>query len=175
MRDSSVAPKERINVKFVPATGDQKEEVELPLKMVVMGDFAGKADDTPLENRKAVEIDKNSFGNVLREMNLERTLQVDDVLRGDPDATLSLKLKFESLQDFSPDSIVEQVPELKKLADLREALTALKGPLGNLPAFRRALSEIVDDPEKRDALLAELDGSDQADASGAGNDAGDKS
>ncbi|KZB51089.1 type VI secretion system contractile sheath small subunit [Thalassospira xiamenensis] len=159
MRDSSVAPKERINVKFVPATGDQQEEVELPLKMVVLGDFTGQADDTMVEERKAVSVDKNSFASVLREMKLERNLEVRDALRDDPDATMSLKLKFESLQDFSPDAIIEQVPELKKLSDLREALTALKGPLGNLPAFRKALGEIIDDPEKREALLSELDGS----------------
>ncbi len=159
MRDSSVAPKERINVKFVPATGDQQEEVELPLKMVVLGDFAGQADDTMVEERKAVSVDKNSFASVLREMKLERNLEVRDALRDDPDATMSLKLKFESLQDFSPDAIIEQVPELKKLSDLREALTALKGPLGNLPAFRKALGEIIEDPEKRETLLSELDGS----------------
>ncbi|WP_259779336.1 type VI secretion system contractile sheath small subunit [Aestuariispira ectoiniformans] len=156
MRDASVAPKERINIKFVPATGDQQEEVELPLKMVVVGDFTGRPDDTMLEERNAVEIDKNTFASVLKEMNLERTLEVRDVLRDDADAMLNLKLAFESLQDFSPDALIEQVPELKKLSNLREALTALKGPLGNLPAFRKALSEIIDDPEKREALMSEL-------------------
>lgn len=157
MKELSVAPKERINVKFVPATGGQQEEVELPLKMVVIGDFTGSPDDTPLEDRRNVEIDKNSFADVFREMNLERAIEVKDTLReDDPDATLNLTLKFETLQDFEPDSIVQQTPELKKLADLREALTALKGPLGNMPAFRTALGELVEDSAKRDALLSEL-------------------
>ncbi|MGE8315544.1 MAG: type VI secretion system contractile sheath small subunit, partial [Pseudomonas putida] len=31
----SVAPKERINIKYVPATGDEQAEVELPHKMLV--------------------------------------------------------------------------------------------------------------------------------------------
>ena len=35
----SVAPKERINIRYVPATGDEQAEVELPHKMLVMGDF----------------------------------------------------------------------------------------------------------------------------------------
>ncbi len=160
MKELSVAPKERINVKFVPATGDQQEEVELPLKMVVLGDFTGRADETPLEERRTTEIDKNNFGDVLREMELERTIEVQDTLReDDPDATLNVNLKFESLQDFEPDAIVQKVPELKKLAELREALTALKGPLGNMPAFRKALGELIEDADNRDALLKELGGS----------------
>lgn len=165
MKSLSVAPKERINVKFVPATNGQQEEVELPMKMVVVGDFSGRADDTPLEERRPVSIDKNTFASVLKDANLERDLEVRDVLRADdPDATMSLKLKFEKLSDFSPDAIVNQVPELKKLADLREALTALKGPLGNMPNFRKALGDLIEDADKRKAVLAELDAANEASA-----------
>lgn len=45
---SSVAPKERINIKYVPATGDQQAEIELPHKMLVLGDF-GLNDPRPLK------------------------------------------------------------------------------------------------------------------------------
>lgn len=160
MKSLSVAPKERINIKFVPATGDQQEQIELPLKMMVVGDFTGQADDTPLEERKPVSIDKNTFASVLKDMDLERDLEVKNVLvEDDPEATLRLKLKFEELADFAPDAIVDQVPELKKLAELREALTALKGPLGNMPAFRKALGELIEDDAKRGELLSEIESS----------------
>ncbi|MDF4766677.1 type VI secretion system contractile sheath small subunit, partial [Vibrio parahaemolyticus] len=46
-RDGSVAPKERINIRYVPATGDTQEDVELPLSMMVVGDFTARADETP--------------------------------------------------------------------------------------------------------------------------------
>ncbi|MCO5063389.1 MAG: type VI secretion system contractile sheath small subunit [Rhizobiaceae bacterium] len=157
-RDGSVAPKERINIRFIPATGDQTAEVELPLKTVVLGDFTGRADETPLDQRKAISIDKNSFSSVMKEMDLERTVQVPNALvENDPDARLTATLKFGSLRDFSPDSIAQQVPELRKLVELRDLLTGLKGPLGNVPAFRKALSEIIEDPERRAELLAELE------------------
>ncbi len=42
------------------------------------------------------------------------------------------------------------------LVDLRDALTALKGPLGNVPAFRKRLQAILDDPEAQKKLMAEL-------------------
>ena len=49
------------------------------------------------------------------------------------------------------------MPELKKLIELREALVALKGPLGNVPAFRSKLQELLDNDSAREKLLAELE------------------
>ena len=43
-KDSSVAPKERINVTFKPATGGAQEEIELPMKVMVVGDFLQRHD-----------------------------------------------------------------------------------------------------------------------------------
>ena len=81
-----------------------------------------------------------------------------------PDAKLSVHLKFDSLKDFEPEQVVNQVPELRKLLELRQALVALKGPLGNTPAFRKAIQSIVDDEGARAALLKEL-GAGDAEAS----------
>jgi type VI secretion system ImpB/VipA family protein len=62
----------------------------------------------------------------------------------------------ESLADFEPDAIVEKVPELKSILELREALKSLKGPLGNVPDFRKKLQALVSDEGSRAKLLAEL-------------------
>ena len=51
-REGSVAPKERVNIVYKPATGNAQEEVELPLKIMMVGDYTLRSDDTPLENRK---------------------------------------------------------------------------------------------------------------------------
>ncbi len=155
-RDGSVAPKERINIRYVPATLGQQAEVELPLRMMVLGDFTGKEDTTPLEERKTLSVDKNTFATVMEEAGLERQLTVKNALSDDPEAELRVALKFKSLADFEPDSVVQQVPELKKLIELREALVALKGPLGNLPAFRKRLQQLLTDEASRHQLLQEL-------------------
>ena len=60
-KEGSVAPKERINVTFKPATGNVQEEQELPLKLMVLGDFTQRADDRKVEDRKPISIDKNNF------------------------------------------------------------------------------------------------------------------
>jgi len=159
-KENSVAPKERINIKYVPATQGQQEESELPLRLMVLGDFTGEDDETPLEDRKVLSVDRNSFSSVMEEANIGREITVKNTLgegtEGADDAQLHVSLKFKSLRDFEPDSIVNQVPELKKLIELREALVALKGPLGNLPAFRRHLQQLLDDEKSREKLLAEL-------------------
>ena len=65
-KETSVAPKERVNIVYRPALGDAKEEVELPLKLLVMGDFTGRSDDRPLEKRELINIDKDNFNEVLK-------------------------------------------------------------------------------------------------------------
>lgn len=61
------------------------------------------------------------------------------------------------MKDFNPASLIEQIPELKKLMELRDALVALKGPLGNAPAFRKAIESVLKDDESRSRVLGELE------------------
>jgi type VI secretion system protein ImpB len=155
-KEGSVAPKERVNIVYKPSTGDAQEEVELPLKVLVMGDFTQRAEDTSVEERKAINVDKDNFDDVLRAQNVELDLNVKNTMSDEPDAQLGVNLDFKSMKDFDPDAIVQKVPELKKLMDLREALKALKGPLGNVPAFRKKIQSQIQDEGTRERLLKEL-------------------
>ena len=155
-KEGSVAPQERVNIVYKPSTGNAQEESELPLKMLFIGDYTGRADPRPVEERKPVNIDKDNFQQVLAEQKLQLDMSVADVLSGDKDANLSVSLKFKKLADFAPDSVAEQVPELKRLLELRQALTALKGPLGNVPAFKRRIQALLGDEGARDKMMQEL-------------------
>ncbi|MCI3945326.1 type VI secretion system contractile sheath small subunit [Pseudomonas syringae] len=156
-RAGSVAPKERINVTFKPAVGGAQEEVELPLKLLVLGDFTQRIDERKLEDRKPISIDKNNFDEVMAKQELALVLSVPDRLQSDGNTDeLAVSIKFGSMNDFNPASLVEQIPELKKLMELRNALMALKGPLGNMPAFRKAIEKVIADKESRNKVLAEL-------------------
>jgi type VI secretion system protein ImpB len=153
---ASIAPKERVNIVYRSATGDAKEEVELPLKILVLGDFTQRAEPTPVEDRAPVNIDKDNFDEVLRAHQLRLQASVPDCLSGAPDAQLALDMEFTALRDFEPDAIVARVPELQRLMDLRDALKALKGPLGNIPEFRKKLQELSEDPGFREQAVKEL-------------------
>jgi type VI secretion system protein ImpB len=155
-KDPSIAPKERVNIVYRPAIGDAKEEVELPLKMLVMGDFTGRTDNRPLERREPVNIDKDNFNEVLKAQEVRLNLSVPNRLSGNADDAMNLSLKVESMKDFGPEAIVEQVPELKRLLELREALRALKGPLSNVPEFRKKIQELLKDENASAKLLAEI-------------------
>ena len=116
----------------------------------------GRADDSSIEERSMVSINKNNFSSVMGEMDIKLNINVPNKLSGKDNDELNVDLSFGSLNDFSPDSIVNKVPELKKLLELREALTAVKGPLGNVPAFRARLTELLENDESREKLLEEL-------------------
>ncbi|MBS9424254.1 type VI secretion system contractile sheath small subunit [Photorhabdus luminescens] len=153
----SVAPKERINIKYVPNTGDQVAEIELPLNLLIVGDLKGTKEDMPIEERQAVSVHKNNFNAVMNEANINLTFSVPNRLNDNNGDDLPINLEIKSLNDFSPDNVAKKVPELNKLLELREALVALKGPLGNIPAFRTRLQELLGDEKVREQLLKELE------------------
>jgi type VI secretion system protein ImpB len=152
----SVAPKERVNIKYVPATGDQQAEVELPLKLLITGDFKGFGEDTAIEDRQAIRIDKDNFNDVLAKAEIRLDMTIPSALSNGSDANLNVQLHFKTINDFGPDAVARQVPELNKLLELREALVALKGPMGNVPAFRKHLQSLLTDDTTRQRLANEL-------------------
>jgi type VI secretion system protein ImpB len=120
------------------------------------GDYTGKRDDTPLEERRPISVDKDNFSEVMAEQNLSLDMNVNDKLSGNENDEMSVRLKFKNLKDFTPEGVAEQVPELRQLMQLRNALTALKGPLGNIPKFRKKIQEMLGDDAARERLMKEL-------------------
>jgi len=152
----SESPKERINVTYKPATGDATEEIEIPYKTLVLGDFNPDEEFTTVEDKKTIGVNKINFNDVLQKQNISLNISVDNKLTDEEDTSLDATINFSSMKDFSPENIVEQVDELKKLQELRESLMSLKGPLGNIPAFRKAIAGAIENPEEAAKLLSEL-------------------
>ncbi len=150
--DQSKAPKERINITYRPAT-NAKEQKELPFRMAMLGDFTMRPDDTPLEERKTIRVDKDNFDDVMRSQKLNLTVGVPNKLSGQEGDELGVNLKFNTLKDFEPEQVARQVPELKQMLETREALSALKAPLANKREFQKKIAELVKDEETRKKLL----------------------
>lgn len=153
--DGSGTPAERVHIVYQAATGSGRDEKELPLKLLMLGDFTGRADATALEDRKPITVTRDTFDEVLASQKLRLDLAVPDRL-GDHGGELPLTLRLGALRDFAPEALARQMPELRQLLDLREAIVALKGPLGELPDFRRRIQAILGDPAARAAVLAEI-------------------
>lgn len=155
MMAESKPPKERINISYKAKTGDQTAEVELPLKLMVMSNLKGSTLDAPLEERKPISINKINFNQVMDGMGVSLHFNTKNTLSEEAEE-INVNLEFKGMKDFSPDSIAQQVPELRKLMQLREALMALKGPMGNIPDFRKAVLSALSDEESKQKLLLEI-------------------
>jgi type VI secretion system protein ImpB len=153
-QERSVAPKERINVTG-PTSGGE-EQRELPLALFVVGDATGRPDDRPVGEREVLSIDDENFDTVLNSYAPSVDVLVADRLGDEADSQRRVQIGFRRMADFGPKAIAEQVPELRELLRLRDALVTLRGPIASEPAFRKYLQEILGDPEKVARLVSEL-------------------
>lgn len=155
-KESTVAPKERVNIVYKPSLDGAQEDVELPLKMLVLGDFTGSLDSRPVEQREPMNVDKDNFNDILKAQNISVNVNVPNRLASENGQDMNVKLSVGSMKDFGPEAIAAQVPELQRLLELREALRSLMGPLANVPEFRKKIQELIKDDTTRQRLLAEI-------------------
>src|SRR4051794_21638286 len=114
----------RIQITYDVETGGAIEMKELPFVVGVMGDFTGKPEEPlpSLKNRKFVEIDRDNFDQVLSGMKPRLSYSVDNKLQDDG-SKLGVDIKFNSIDDFEPDRVVQQVEPLRKLVEARQKLS----------------------------------------------------
>ena len=149
-------PPSRVNIRYHNKVTGQ-EKVELPLKLLLLGDYTFRDDDTPLEDRKKVSVNKDNFGSVMREQGLKLEMVVPNRLSGQEDDELRVQLDVDSLAAMTPDEIVKRIPELQQLMEVRGLLTELKARVITNRKFRLALEKIVKDQGQLDSIMQELD------------------
>lgn len=149
-------PPARINLFLDVVTGDAQKKIELPMRLLVMGDFTGKESGVPLEDREKININKDNFEDVLRSQNVDMDLVVKDTLSGGEDDEMKVNIKIDSMADFHPEQVAKQVPQLQKLLATRNLLQDLRNRLISVADFRKGLEKIVKDPEALKQLEAEL-------------------
>ncbi|EGL71595.1 hypothetical protein CSE899_16861, partial [Cronobacter sakazakii E899] len=147
-------PKARINLKLNLHTGGAQKKVELPLKLLVTGDFSHGQEHRPLSERKNRH-KKNNFDSVLSEFSPALNLAVENTLAGDGREE-NVRLTFRQMKDFEPEQVARQIPQLKAMLAMRNLLRDLKSNLLDNATFRRELETILKDPALSDGLRAEL-------------------
>ncbi len=144
---------QRVNIKYNPAVGGAQEQKELPFRMLVTGDFSAGNQKGELEDRKPVDVTPHNFDDVLGAMEVTVKMSVDDHMAEEEGAKRAVDLDIKSMKDFGPDRIVDQVDDLRRMRDVRDALEQLKTAFMNESDFRRQLNQIVQDPDKAEAIL----------------------
>ena len=148
-------PKARVNIKLDLHTGGAQKKVELPLKLMVMGDYSNGSEQRPLSERGKININKNNVDSVLGEFSPGLKLVVENTLPDDA-ADTAVELSFQRLKDFEPEQVARQVPQLRALLAMRNLLRDLKSNLLDNVTFRHELERILKDDALSDELRAEL-------------------
>ncbi|MFP4417391.1 MAG: type VI secretion system contractile sheath small subunit [Fibrobacterota bacterium] len=147
-------PPARINLKLDVGKGDAKKKIELPLKMLVMGDFSSKKHDDRVVEREKISINKNNFTQVMESMDLNLKYSVDNKLTGE--GAIPVDLKIKNMNSFKPENIAKDVPALSRLLAARNLIRDLKSNLLDNREFRKRLEEIIQNPEAAQNLQEEL-------------------
>ena len=144
----------RVHLTYEALVGDHREEHELPLKLLVLGDFTGRIDDTPVAGRRILNIDRDSFDQVLAGLQVRLAVTVDNCLATTP-AVFDIELKISQLDDFSPGRLALQIPVLRALIAQRERWTLAKTTA--VGADGRTVEHETADSKTADLDIAELD------------------
>jgi type VI secretion system protein ImpB len=158
--------KPRVHITYDVETNGAMEVRELPFVVGVVGDFSGVPTQPlqPLAKRKFIQIDRDNFDEVMARMTPGVNLRVENTL-ADDGSELAVQLKFNSMQDFEPARIVDQVEPLRKLLETRNKLRDLKTKMDVSPELEKLLEDVMENTEN----LKKLSG-----ALGAGNVKEDK-
>ena len=148
----------RVHLTYDVQVGDAIEKKELPFVVGVLGEFSGQPDaDKPLpklKDRKFVSVDMDNFDDVMSGMSPKTSYRVNNKL-SEGGGEFAVNLEFKSMEDFRPESVVQQVEPLKKLLEARTRLSDLRNKLAGNEKLDDILSDILTNTEKLAQLSAE--------------------
>lgn len=148
-------PLARVNITLDVETGGAKSKKELPMKLLMLGDYSHGQAIGAIADRERISVNKNNFNQVMSDLSPKLTMSVADKIRKDG-SELPIHLAFQQFSDFKPEQIVEQVPQLKRLMAMRNLLKDLKSSVIDNQSFRKALESILKEAEGPEKLLKEL-------------------
>ena len=148
--------KPRVHITYEVETEGAVAQKELPFVMGVMGEFTGNASapQKALKDRKFVQIDRDNFNDVMSRLGPAMNAKVENTLTGEGE--IAVNLKFNSMDDFDPAKIVEQVEPLKKLLETRNKLKDLLTKADNSEILQDLLEQILQNETDVKKLATDL-------------------
>jgi type VI secretion system protein ImpB len=122
-----------------------------------MGDYSGDnvEDKKSLKDRKFVNIDRDNFDTSMNKIAPKLNFRVDNKLSSEG-GEVSVNLQFNSIDDFSPESIANQVEPLRKLIDARNKLRDLMSKADRSEELEGLLEQILQSSDEVSKLSQEL-------------------
>jgi len=149
--------KPRVHITYEVETEGAEILRELPFVVGIMGDFSGDPTQPlrPLNERKFIQIDRDNFNEVMTRMTPGLNLRVDNKLTDDG-SQMAVSLKFDSLEDFEPARVAEQVPALKALLETRSKLRDLMSKVDRSEQLESLLEQILTNENELKSLSGQL-------------------
>jgi type VI secretion system protein ImpB len=147
----------RVQISYDVETNGAMQKIELPFVVGVLADLSGQPASPlrSLKERKATNIDRDNFNDVLAKSTPRVAMKVQNRLTSE-DTKLAVELKFKSMDDFDPARIAEQVPALKKLLEMRLELTQLLSKMEGNDKLDQLLADVLSNTEKAKELAAQM-------------------
>jgi len=147
----------RVQITYDVETNGAMQKTELPFVVGVLADLSGQPSSPlrPLKERKAVNIDRDNFNDVLARATPRVAMRVQNRLT-DENTKLAVELKFKHMDDFEPANIAEQVGPLKALMEMRLNLTQLLSKMEGNDKLEQLLADVLSNTDKAKSLAQEL-------------------
>lgn len=138
-------PKSRVSIEYVNTIGDAREKKELPLRLLMVGNYNFKEPnpDDLLADKGKIQINQRNFNEVMRKQGLSLNFTVPNRLAAKEGEEMNVNLKIDDLDSFRPEAIASQVDELSTVLEMRNLLLALKSHVVSRRQFRRELEKLV--------------------------------
>src|SRR5271168_3644191 len=149
--------KPRVHITYEVETEGAAIERELPFVVGVMGDFSGDPTTPlrPMTERKFIQIDRDNFNDVMARMTPGVKMKVDNKL-ADDGTQMAVELKFNSMDDFDPAKVAEQVPALKALMETRNKLRDLMSKVDRSEELETLLEQVLQNAGELKSLSGQL-------------------
>jgi type VI secretion system protein ImpB len=134
----------RVHITYDVEVGGAIEKRDLPFVVGVLADLSGLPEKPlpPLSKRKFTSIDRDNVNDVMKKIGPRLAFKVPNRLSED-DTKLNVELRFESMDDFLPAKVAQQITPLRRLLDLRNSLSNLKTSLIGNEKLEKLLQEMI--------------------------------
>ena len=152
-------PKSRLTLRYKTEINGQQEDVALPLRIIVEGDFSqGSSKDRALDldERRLRNLDGTNLDAVMNDMGMSLNFAVPNKVDPEVAEDMEISIPVESMNSFSPDHVAKHVPKLHGLLQIKALLEEVISNVDNRKDFRKLLNELMGDEEALATMLEQL-------------------
>jgi type VI secretion system protein ImpB len=152
-------PKSRLTLRYRTEINGQPEDVQLPLRLLVAGDYSlGTSKDrkVDLDERQLRSMDGRNTDAIMKDMGIKLSFAVPNRIDPDREEDMQVEIPIEAMKGFSPEQVAQSIPKVKGLLTLKRLLEEVNSNIDNRKEFRRLISALVSNPDALSKMQEEL-------------------